>query len=565
MTPMAPPVPVALARLVIDANRSGALEPDDPDEQLHDQWDARHGAVFLANRDDDDMDGTADAEDGMVNGANDLLDLAPIQVRAWPEAPAGATGTLSVDGAAAGLVRLFRVDGDANDPASYTLVGDDTHVALTLSDLQNGVRFAIEGIDFASSTAPDAWTGFAELSFSVGAPGWTPSTDKARMRVAPLLFQFNTARTERVFHTDAGQDTKTLHDGILSAQLDATTEQLELAQYHLEVDVWAQDFLDLGWTSMPSANGEHGMKIAIRSAQPDRSAGAITDAHFLGPDFGSVWKYDMNGSPSNHSYSMNSFGNWDVIPPYDKGDEHYPLGRNLWGRTEDPAESPDAVYQDFVRAQRVQPEINIDTHWLLVGHVDEFTSWVKTNTPRGWGMLIASPAKARAMLMDLSSKGHGPDKMFDGKMTWAMSGQVPAARAIDDVLKDPELMAASQMAQMNIDADRAKLQKEIGLDDSEITEMPFLIDMSYGAGLAYQPGTVNLLHVDGKVVIPDPFGPVIQGSDPFKQDLMNRLGALGLEVHFADDWDTFHEGDGEVHCGTNVIRNLQLAWWETGR
>src|SRR5581483_3478771 len=441
-------------------------------------------------------------------------------------------------------------------------VDDPTHVPLSLADLQSGVRFAIEGLDFASATTPDAWSGFVEVTFSAGAPSWGSSADHARLRVAPLLFQFNTARTERVLHTDAGQDTATLHEGILAAQLDAPTEQLELAAYRLEVDVWAQDFLDLGWTSMPSQNGEHGMKVAIRSAQPDRSAGGIAEAHFRGPDFASVFKYDMNGSPSGHSHSMNSFGNWDVIPPYDKGDEHYPLGRNLWGRTDDPAESPDAVYQDFVRAQRVQPEINIDTHWLLVGHVDEFTSWVKTNTPRGWGMLIASPTKARTMLMDLSSHGHGPDKMFDGKMEWSNSGQVPAARAVDDVLQDPELMASSQFAQMYIDLAHDKLQKEIGLDDSEITEMPFLIDRSYGAGLAYQPGTVNLLHVDGKVVIPDPFGPMIQGQDPFKQDLIARLGALGLEVHFADDWDTFHEGDGEVHCGTNVIRDLQLAWWE---
>lgn len=78
-------------------------------------------------------------------------------------------------------------------------------------------------------------------------------------------------------------------------------------------------------------------------------------------------------------------------------------------------------------------------------------------------------------------------------------------------------------------------------------------------------GTVNLLHVDGRVLVPDPFGPQIGGRDPFQEDLRARLGALGLEVRFVDDWDTFHVNMGEVHCGTNVDRTLDLAWWEGGR
>jgi protein-arginine deiminase len=76
---------------------------------------------------------------------------------------------------------------------------------------------------------------------------------------------------------------------------------------------------------------------------------------------------------------------------------------------------------------------------------------------------------------------------------------------------------------------------------------------------------VNLLHVGGRVAVPKPFGPSIDGTDPFESDLSTRLGALGLGVHFVDNWDLYHIEMGEVHCGTNVERSVDVAWWESGR
>ncbi len=567
--PPTPPTPIV--DLVVDANRSGLLEPGDPTEDTaaaKNTWDAHHGAVFLANLDDDDGDGKADAEDDVVNGQSDIADLSPIAVRAWPKAPREVTGVLSVDALSLDKVRLFRVNGPADQPGSYVKVEQPQAIALTNADLVAGVSFAIEGLDLVSSTAPDAWTGMVQLTLTVtNAKTKEMFTDAAKLRVAPLILQFNTAKTDAVFFTNAGADTQTLSDGMMLAQLDAPITALDLQGLGLEVDVWAQDFFDVGWTSKPGPNGtEVGMRIAIRSAQPDRTAGDVTTKHFLGPDFGAVFKYGNIAAASDSSYSMNSFGDWDVIPPYTKGADEYPLGRNYWGATGVAATSPDATFQDFYRAQRVQPEINVDTSWLLVGHVDEFSSWVKTNTPRGWGMLAGSPKLARDMLLGMQMAGHGAVKMFDGKTAYDNNGNAsPAGIAIDDVLANADLMAESQAAQTHIDDAVMKLETEIGLDPTEVTQMPFLIEKVYGAGLAYQPGTVNLLFVDGKVVIPDPFGPIIDGVDPFKEDLKKRLGDLGLDVHFADDWDTFHEGEGEVHCGTNVARNLQLAWWGTGR
>jgi protein-arginine deiminase len=560
----APPPPKPVADLVVDANRNGLLDPDDPAERAGKaSWDSQHGAIFVANLDDDDKKGSADADDEVVNGAADLLDLSPIAVRPWPQATSSFTGTLTVDPASVSQVRLFRVDGPAGDPASYTAV--QSPLALTALDLKKGVTLALEGRDFVTSTAQGAWTGLVDFELTVtNTVNHETATDHAILRVAPLILQYNTAPTQAVFYSQLYDDTRPLVDGIQPAcSADSMSPTgLDLNALNLDYDQWAQDYFDVGYTSKPGPGGKPvGMKVAIRSAQDDRTAGEVAQKYFRGPDFAAVYKH---GVPlDSQSYSLNSFGNWDVIPPYTKGDVSYPLGRNLWGAVPgNPDYSPDAVYADFIRAQKVQPAFNIDTSWLLVGHVDEFTSWVKTITPRGWGLLASSPKLARQMLMDLQAKGYGSTQMFVGKTD---DMNQPAAISIDALLADPKIMAASQAAQMAIDDDIAALTDEIGLDPSEVTPMPFLWERVDGALIAYQPGTVNLLYFDGRVVIPDPFGPIIDGQDPFKTDLHQRLEPLGLQVYFADDWDEFHIAEGEVHCGTNVSRDMSAAWWESGR
>jgi protein-arginine deiminase len=561
--------PAPVVDVMADSNRSGLIEPGDATEdQGEDTWDAKHGAVFLANLDDDDKDGKADADDDVVNGAADIDDLAPIAIRAWPEASKKAAATLSVEGA--DHVRLFRITGPANDPASYQKV-EASGVTLSPADLIAGAQFAIEGREFVTSTKSDAWNGYVQVKLvvtdpEVKAPEYQAMlSDLVKMRVAPVLFQFNTASAEMLYHTDAGVYTQSLRDGMQPAA-DAVKKPITALDIS-DQDVWAQDFWDVAYTSKPGPGGKPvGMKIAIRSAQPDRNAGADALKQHFGPDW-ATFEIHSEQAASDHSYSMNSFGNYDVIPPYEKDGVKYPLGRSLFGETTSARESPDPLYADFVRAQAVQPVVNIDTSWLGVGHVDEYTSWVKAPNKRGWVMLLASPRDARTMLMGLSSSGSGAVKMFESKMAydWSTRKEIPAAVAVDTVLANANLMAASQSAQAKVDTNAMKLREELGLADDEVIVMPFLYDNQFGGAAAFQPGTVNLLYFDGQVVIPDPFGPLVNGLDPVKEDLKKRLGAIGLTVWFADDWDTFHEGDGEVHCGTNASRDMKLAWWESGR
>ena len=78
---------------------------------------------------------------------------------------------------------------------------------------------------------------------------------------------------------------------------------------------------------------------------------------------------------------------------------------------------------------------------------------------------------------------------------------------------------------------------------------------------------VNGLYLsDTHFVAPDPHGPEIEGKDPFKDVMSTKLAAVGVTVHFAEDWDLYHRAMGEIHCGTNATRAVPTAkWWESGR
>jgi protein-arginine deiminase len=562
--------PTPIADLVIDSNRNGVVEPGVDDEDVdEDTWDDKHGAIFLANLDDDDSDGQPDATDSVVNGPDDIADLTPFEVRAWPDAPSGARATVSVDPMSASRVRIFRIAGSPDDPAAYQAV-DNAEVVLDAAALKTGVKLAIEGLELVTSTKTDAWNGLVQLSLHVdaGAESTTSAVDSAKLRLAPVVFQHHLMPTERVYYTEGGQDSAGLAEGLAEATspIGIKVESLDLGDQY---DQWTQDFFDVGHMSRPAPGGKLiDMRIFIRSPQNDRGAGAWIENNMLGPDQATLYIHG-DEERGDLSWSMSSFGNFDVVPPYDYNGASYPLGRALYGAGENVSQQPDAAYTEFVRAQQVQPPITIDTSFLLVGHVDEITSFIKTNTPRGWALLVAEPATARTMLQTIKDGGHATGMLFQGRkwIDWSPvdTKETPAEISVADVLADADLMAASQAAQIYIGRARDKLQKELGLTDEEIIPMPFLIERVSGALVAYQPGTVNLLYANGQVVIPEPFGPIVDGHDPFKQDIEQRLSARGIDVFFADVWNTYHRNSGEVHCGTNAMRRLEQPWWGAGR
>jgi protein-arginine deiminase len=337
-------------------------------------------------------------------------------------------------------------------------------------------------------------------------------------------------------------------------------------------DIWAQDFFETGYMSMPAPDGgQHAIRTAYRSANvyqagayPLRSAGSVVFTQFRGPDVAGIQAFDVAHPRS--SDSLNSYGNLETIPPHTSDAGTFPLGRMIRGSI--PSFAPDPVMAKLLESQGQQPPVYIDTSWLLVGHVDETISFLKASTPRGWVMLVNDPTLARQMLMDAQDAGYGDTQMFIGKSWYDdMGNPTPAAVSINDTLNDTDVMTVSATAAAAIDAQLTVIKAATGITDAEIIHIPFLDHTEFGAAIAYQVGTVNSFVVGlHDIVVPSTFGPLINGVDIFQVQLEAQLAPLGYTVHWVDDWALYHTDEGEIHCGTNAARKIpDVKWWEAGR
>ena len=587
--------------ITADSNRDGKVDASDNDGE--DVWSLSYGAAFLPNIDDDNRDGIADADDGVVNitadDDADRLDLAPLVVKAWPEAPDGTTATVTLDALSIKHVRVFKPVADG----SYELVGgsdgpcgaggDGTcfywngQVRLTTQDLRAGVTLGIEGrrlvglpdsvsVDPATNNTVE-WNGLLTLSYSIFEAGSsTPMTDEqtpdgvdtVQLRVSPWLMYGNLS--ENIDTIYANTPSSVFLKGIAVATTDDGMESLfnnacvncfwRIGNWP---DHWTEDWMNTGYVAMPAADGAV-QGIRLTNPRPwgrgnfdsDLPVNWIMKNH-VEPDRGAfvVYKRPHTGD------SYDSHGNHDLIPAYSHNGANYPYGRIIYGSGILPETKA------FYEKQLVQaPALTVKTSWLVVGHVDEVFSYVPANTARGWKLLVGSPSLARTMLTQWKNDGHGGKFMFSDKR-W--TDQTEAKITIDQVLADTDLMAWSQQGQAEIDGMVAVMKTELGLADDEIVEIPYLFERDHGALVAYNPGTVNSLVFNGRMVIPDPFGPTIDNEDGFKKDLMVRLGTdanqlgadgTGMKVYFADDWDLYHRLLGEVHCGTNQ-EAPPAKWW----
>lgn len=268
------PVKLTPSILVADTNRNGAVEDEDATEVAdRGTWDAAHGAVFLANLDDDlkackytgsvtdaQLNACNDAADEVVNGADDLLDLAEIHLTAWKNIPEGASATLSVDAKSAGKVRLFKKAGTA-----YEVL--DLSSPFAADELRAGVELRIEGKDIIRDS--DVWDGTVDLRLNFSVAGAEVAPDLLRMRMAPLVSPHHLDEPTAMFASVDGGSLSTAFLKALSAVAAAVPGKGVPAAIGLPSsgDIWTQDYWDPAYTSMPAKNGEvHALRLNYRSA-----------------------------------------------------------------------------------------------------------------------------------------------------------------------------------------------------------------------------------------------------------------------------------------------------------
>lgn len=571
-----PEQPTVIAELRADANRDGEVHVDDDSDKEPADWDKASGAIFLANIDDDGERCKAtgddiaiakcnDAADEIVNGDDDILDLARIKSVPWPDATEDATGSVAiVTKGAKPLVRLFKKTG-ANATAFEALAAD---YVFTREELQEGFELAIEAKDIVRD--PASWDGYVEVELTVTSSlGDASSTVK--LRVAPVLTFHHLLPAEKIWVSN----TRGPGNAETRADLASACEAAGIAapEEITESDPWTQDFFEPAYMSMPGKKGaQHVMRVNYRSANvfepkkpksPLRPAGKLV-FKLRGKDVAGVQQFDL--SHDQEMDTLNSFGNFETVPPYEKGGVSYPFGRVVRGMTK--SYFPDKTFEAMIEAQAQQPSIAVDTSWLLVAHVDETVSFVKAPTPRGWMLLVNDAPLAKKMLEEQVKAGNGKTRMFVGKewVDYETNDASDAEITIEGVLADQDVMQASAEAAAEVDAQLAILVKELGLDEDEIIRVPFLHTTYAGKSAAYQPGIVNGVYVsDTHFGAPDPHGPIIGGKDIFKAAFEAPMKKIGITVDWIEDWE-YHVGIGEVHCGTNSTRAIPEArWWESGR
>ncbi len=563
---------VVVIDLRADANRDGVVDLEGNTDDAA-EWSASAGAIFLANLDDDesvcetnlddvDLPKCHDAADEKLNGLSDLLDMAPLHVVASPGAPDDALVQLSLNAGAP--ARLF-VQGTLGDDTTWAPA---PQAFLTADALRAGIALRLEGTDIVRSRAE--WDGFVTVTLTVFKGTELLGEDSVVLRVAPVLTFHHVSPAETVYATSlSGEDSKDFRSDL---QLAIDSSSLESSLVGIKYgDQWAQDYFETGYMSLPGPGGaQHTIRVAYRSANvesddaknPLRQAGRFA-FDLRGPDWAAIQHYDAGHAPEMDS--LNSFGNTETIPPHSAGGIDYPLGRVFRGSVD--FFYPDPAFTKMMEDQLMQPELYVDTSWLLVGHVDETITFLPTTKyARGWTIGVGDAPLAKRMLEDLSDAGHDDVQLFVGKK-WEDFPSKKAAISIKNLLASQAILGASAKAQADTLGQLDLLLPATEVAEEELVPFAFLHEELSGYSVAYQPGTVNGLLIDSTTFAPPkPHGPSVDGADPFETQVTEALAAVGIQTSFTEDWDLYHRLLGEVHCGSNAARQIpEFKWWESGR
>lgn len=621
LSPASAAEPAARADLRADVNRDGQVDlTGSTDTTGEDAWSSGRGAVYLPNIDDDTkrcpvtgpggrplsdakLAACNDASDTKVNGTADAADLARIRSVPMRGLPSGAKGSVKVTtGAKQTRVYLKRA-------GNWVMITSQT--SLSAAELRSGVEFGVEATDIIRDTRK--WDGRTVIRLTVTAGGRSTS-DSVTLRVAPLLTHHHLQKTQQMMVTKLNRDAdwsglqgKFVTDLKKEAEKAGITRPL--VTFDKYQDPWAQDFVEPAYVSMTGTNGRrHVMRVMLRSAQPDREAGRELFEKVRGRDIGVVQAFDAS-APAD--WSLNSMGNLETIPPYAHNGRAFAAGRIIMGWRKDSGERPSATMRTMLKSQGFQDPLLLDTSWLEVGHVDEFVQFLPADTPRGWRIGVADPEAGLQLLRDAKRAGHGSTKMFSVP---GLGGSPPLPDTIDQALASRYLVSDNTMAAQRIAANLEILKRETGVTDDEIVRVPALYTrgsmarteggedvrvprltrmggntplpdevkehgqqrwLSRGgnesaaaaratvATSAYVPGAVNgILLSRDRYLAPRQWGPVIGGKDIFTQAVTAAYVKAGMKVSYIDDWYTYHLGMGEVHCGTNTLRDASAAWWQ---
>jgi protein-arginine deiminase len=525
--------------LFVDSLRTGEVARDGDGRWQWEWGEGRRGAVVVC----DPSGGLRHERSAPV-----VLALDPTLANA-PDAP---PVTLSLSSFSAPRVTLWYECEHGPVPVVGALAGAG---ALEIGHIQ-----AVEELELrlTAHTFPDGgFDGLVEIIAELGDQG-SDDRDRVVLRVAPWVMPVNSrpAETLYVVH-DVGWNSDFV-TALGDACNEAGVAMRQVAGEFSEGDPWIQDEVEPGHTWGPGQPARH----VIVDGPRDRGLDPAVERVF-GHDGVDVYSVPAHGGWQT---SLDSFGNLEVSPPVTVAGVPYPLGRIVLGTTAPDANGRQAALavRQFLNAQRVQAPIEIFTDWLAVGHVDEIVCFEPGTGTDDWTIQLASTTAFRALLERWAADGHDEAVLWAGKTRPDETGATgDAARTVRQLLDDGPMWDFQVSCQEALDTVRQQLKDGLAVDDSRFVDVPLIFESVDGAALAHFPDMVNHIVVGAWSIVPDPFGPVVDGKDLLKE-AYRGLAPFRSQV-FVDDWYTYHLNMGEVHCGTNVLRTPDpgAQWWAT--
>ncbi|KAF4965507.1 hypothetical protein FSARC_6687 [Fusarium sarcochroum] len=488
--------PEVKADIRADSNRDGKVDlKGSSDLTGKVKWTEASGAIFLPNIGDTDRRCSKKALSGPALGneklddCNDASDniqrapqyLAPLKTVPVPATSKNVKGTVSVpDPKQRRHVRIFHKQNNK-------WVHIDEKHTFTQKELKSGLEL---GIDARDTRRPNGWDGRVTVRFELH-DGSAKSSDEVILRVAPVLTHHHLQQVEQVLAVQGNKTDEPYLVGFtesLSSVVKAAGIKKDLYLFNASDDIWAQDFVEPGYASMPGPNGAISIRIMIRSPQDERVAGRQLFEYFRKAGVGAV--QHLGGARDE----INSGGNIEIT--------------------------------------------------------------------------ISSRHGALPAISRKNDTKSTPGGDCNG---WSCGPIAVNPPTVAELLADKKKMELNEQCAQRIDANIKILKEEVGITDDYIIRIPALFEGSNFPGAdkgklqvgAFFPGVVNNLVLTGyhTCVAPNPWGPVVKGNDIIAEVIEAKYAKIGIKIKFIDDWNTHHNFGGEVHCGSNSVRDMSARWW----
>lgn len=525
-----------------DTNRDGRIDFKQDTAGTGD-WTEECGAIFLNNCDSDQNTGRTDWSDEVVNGEEDLKDLAPIKIKKIKNLPQESLVSVSVDETSLKRINLFLKNEDEN----FELIDLEKKGNIKAAQLKKqDLELRLESNSFADAD----WNGKTYLKISVELPNSVIKEQTICLKAAPFILLSNLQKGKTLYvRAYPGRN------DVFIGQLKEIVPKAEAELFILQGEgsypaheIWFQDAMEIGYTEMPGRK----MNVVLQ-ANRGRALDEFPFNELLGPDYGCIrvgnYREAYARGRGGNGW-LDWYGNLEVTPPLPE----FPFGRIVYGFNPDgPADAslnPEIV--SMLEAQQIQsPAVRLDTGWLTIKHVDEMVSFLPPKNPeRPFCVMVVSPEAMINLLEKWKAEGYGEAQVLK---------RFYPGTTVSGILENEKLIKHNiYLQQERIEPNIMLIKNELKLKEDDIIRIPALFTED---GRALFPNMVNSAHLNDYLLISDPDGPVINGSDLLKEEMKKLLAGVPIQPVFLDDTQ-YHKWSGNVHCATNIQREgLPEPWY----